>query len=346
MVRTLIDIRSLTIDPNCWYAVAQSAELKTEPRSITLWGEAIALFRGADGVAHAVEDRCPHRQVKLSHGRVVEGSLECAYHGWRFDGDGRCTHVPYREGSLPGCRLRTYPVREHDGFVWLFAGDPGRAHAVEPLRLPEWDHLNYIASVAPIACAAHYSYLIENLMDMHHGHLHERFQAWGAAHLEKLEEHPGRIDALYEAQSYYRIDRIWSVAQLFVPALRRAHPEALAVSYVYPHWRARLGEDFRLYCLLCPEGERSTRAYLVHFTSLEAFPDLHKLPVPFRRFVKDRCFGSAQGMLAGLIRQDVQMIEEEQRAYDRDPQRRNWEVNRSIAAVQRLWRQQKKADVS
>jgi hypothetical protein len=75
---------------------------------------------------------------------------------------------------------------------------------------------------------------------------------------------------------------------------------------------------------------------LVHFTSLNAFWRLHKLPVPFRRFVKNRLFGSAQKLLDGLVRQDVLMIEEEQQAYLNNPQQHNHELNRAIAGVQRL----------
>ena len=49
--------------------------------------------------------------------------------------------------------------------------------SVQPMGVPEWDHLNYIATVSIINCNAHYSYLIENLMDMYHGHLHQDLQA-------------------------------------------------------------------------------------------------------------------------------------------------------------------------
>jgi hypothetical protein len=81
---------------------------------------------------------------------------------------------------------------------------------------------------------------------------------------------------------------------------------------------------------------RQTRAYLVHFTSLNAFWRLHKLPVWFRRWIKDSLFGSAQGLLDGLVRQDVQMIEEEQLAYLAHPQGRGYELNRALVSVQRL----------
>lgn len=337
-----MSLRSSGINPNHWYVVARSTEVKTKPLGIVLWNQAIVLYRDRSGKIHALEDRCPHRQVKLSHGRVTDDHLECAYHGWRFDTVGECVAVSYLAANqkLPTCKIRCYPVQERDGFIWLFPGEPDKAQLQTPLGVPEWEHLNYIGTVSVINCAAHYSYLIENLMDMYHGHLHQDYQAWTEAVLEDIHEDANRVDAHYQAKSYYRIDKIWSISQLFFPGLRRLHPEPLNVSYIYPHWVSTLGEDFKIYCLVCPRTPLETRAYLIHFTSLNAFWRLHKLPITFRRFVKNSLFGSAQKLLDGLVRQDVQMIEEEQQAYLNDPKRRGYELNRALVSVQRLIRNQ------
>ena len=338
------DVRSLGINLNHWYVVARSAEVTNKPLGVTLWGEAIVLYRDADGRIQALEDRCPHRQVKLSEGEVTEGELECIYHGWRFDAAGDCTHVPYlaENQKLPSCQLKTYPVQDLDGFVWLFPGDRDRLASdnIQPMGLPEWDHINYIASFTVIDVESHYSFLIENLMDMYHGRLHDDLQAWANPVLDTLEATDQRVDVLYNAQSYYRIDKIWSVSQLFIPALRQLHPEELRVSYVYPHWVSTLGQDFKICCLFCPVSPTHTRAYLIHFTSLNRFHRLHKLPMAFRRFVKNRLFNAAQGMLAGLVEQDVLMLEQEQAAYVKNPDYKGPELNRALTSVQKLIRQQ------
>jgi phenylpropionate dioxygenase-like ring-hydroxylating dioxygenase large terminal subunit len=335
------NIRKLGINLNHWYVVARSSELQNQPLAVTFWHQSIVLYRDNQGIVHALEDRCPHRQVKLSHGRVIGEYLECAYHGWQFAANGECAAVPYlaENQKLPNCKIPSYPVKEQDGFIWLFPGNID-ALPIKPVGVPEWEHLNYIATVSVIECQAHFSYLIENLMDMYHGHLHQDYQAWTDAELQDIEENANRVDAHYQAQSYYRIDKIWSISQLFFPALRRLHPEPLDVSYVYPHWVSTLGKDFKIYCLLCPISETETRAYLIHFTSLNAFWRLHKLPVWFRKFVKDSLFGSAQKLLDGLVRQDVLMIEEEQQAYLNNPECRNYELNRALVSVQKLIRNQ------
>ena len=341
---TKIPLRTCPINPQHWYVVAQSGEVRQQPLSVTLWHQPIVLFRDHQGQIQAIEDRCPHRQVKLSEGKVIGNHLECAYHGWQFDGAGHCVEIPYltERQRPPACRLRVYPVREQDGFIWLYPGDSHTMaqQSIEPMGLPEWHHLNYIASFTTIDCQGHFSFLIENLMDMYHGHLHDNYQAWASASLQHIQAAPDCVHAYYEAQSYYRIDKIWSISQLFFPALRRLHPEPLTVSYHYPHWASSLGADFKIYCLFCPVSETHTRAYLVHFTSLQAFPNLHKLPVAFRQFLKNRFFGSARRLLEGLVEQDVVMIEQEQQAYLSHPQQRSYEVNPALAAVQKLIRQQ------
>jgi renierapurpurin 18,18'-hydroxylase len=337
-----LDVRQLGINLNHWYAVAIASELKHKPLGVTLWGEDMVVYRDASGTAQALEDRCPHRQVKLSEGAVQGNNLVCAYHGWQFNAQGQCAEVPYlaENQKLPACRIRTYSTLEQDGFIWVFPGDPAIALQQQPLALPEWAHLNYIVSLSVIRCENHYSYLIENLMDMYHGHLHDNYQAWASAKLIGMEETGDRVDAHYEAQSYYRIDKIWSVSQLFIPALRKLHSEPLDVSYIYPNWSATLGQDFRICCLFCPVSETRTVAFLLHFTSLNAFHRLHKLPVPFRRFVKNSLFGAANKLLDGLVEQDVVMMEQEQQAYLRNPHLRNYELNPALAAVQRLIRNQ------
>lgn len=335
-------VRNCGINPQQWYVVARSSEVGQRPRSAILWHQSIVLYRERAGAVRALEDRCPHRAVKLSEGKVIGDRLECAYHGWQFDGQGDCIQIPYLDErqKMPRCGIQSYPVRERDGFIWLFPGDRSEAGGIAPMGVPEWDSPNYIGSVATIDCEGHFSFLIENLMDMHHGHLHDNYQAWASARLKTLEASCDRVDALYEAQSYYRIDKIWSVAQLLIPALRQLHPEPLTVSYIYPHWRSQLGKDFVIYCLFCPVSETRTRAYLLHFTSLNAFPNLHKLPMKFRYFVKNLFFGSAKGLLEGLIRQDVLMIEQEQQAFLNNATGRTVEVNPTVGKVQKLIHQQ------
>jgi phenylpropionate dioxygenase-like ring-hydroxylating dioxygenase large terminal subunit len=217
--------------------------------------------------------------VLLSHGEVVDGELECIYHGWRFSPEGDCTHVPYlgEHQKLPTCTIRRYPVREQQGFIWVFPGDPERlaAEGMAPLDLPEWDHLNYIATVSIIDVEAHYSFLIENLMDMYHGRLHDDFQAWANPVLADLSESPGCVDVHYNAESYYRIDKIWSVSQLFFPALRQAPPRGSLRQLSLPQLGLNPGARFQNLLPVLPGEPHSHPRF---FNSFHLPPSLSPSP--------------------------------------------------------------------
>ena len=76
-----------------WHPVALSSEVGQEPAAGRLGGRGWALARFSGGIA-AFADACPHRRARLSAGQIIDGILECAYHGWQFTPDGRCVKIP------------------------------------------------------------------------------------------------------------------------------------------------------------------------------------------------------------------------------------------------------------
>lgn len=151
--------------PNEWTPVFPSSELRDKPVPFTLAGERLVFFRGAQGAA-ALLEQCPHRGVSLALGQVVDGYLQCPFHGWRFGADGACTHVPFNPGVATE-RLGTHaiPVREAAGLVWAYTGV---APTTEPV-LPElaarpgarfgylWEDWN-----------THWTRVMENMLDTPH----------------------------------------------------------------------------------------------------------------------------------------------------------------------------------
>ena len=110
-----------------WYAVARSADLARDPTPVTLLGDDYVLWRDEDGAVVAAPDRCPHREAPLSLGRLVDGHLECAYHGWRFGAAGRCVLVPSANEGVPVPPKAHLPIvhaAERYGLVWVCPGEP------------------------------------------------------------------------------------------------------------------------------------------------------------------------------------------------------------------------------
>ena len=92
---------------NCWYVAGWADDLGASPLARTFLDEPVALFRDGDGVAHAIAGRCPHRFAPLGHGQIVDGALQCPYHGLRFDGSGACVFNPHESGVVPRSRCRS-----------------------------------------------------------------------------------------------------------------------------------------------------------------------------------------------------------------------------------------------
>lgn len=103
--------------PEGWWPVAHGHEVRQHPGAFRLGRQSLAIYRDLSGVARAVDDRCPHRRLPLSMGRLTEdGSIQCPYHGWSFDGaTGRCTAIPnLSEGErIPnGMRVTAFSALE------------------------------------------------------------------------------------------------------------------------------------------------------------------------------------------------------------------------------------------
>lgn len=113
----------MTFSPDCWHAVALSADIGSKPLRILFSKLPVVLFRAGREIA-ALQDRCPHRLVELSKGKVVGGEIECPYHGWRFNAAGACTAIPGLTGAIPGYRVPRLRAVEKDGVVFLAKGEP------------------------------------------------------------------------------------------------------------------------------------------------------------------------------------------------------------------------------
>ena len=118
-----------------WYVGCPSSRLTTSaPRAAQIGEFNLVLFRDADGRPRALLDRCSHRGVRLSLGRVTEGRIACGYHGWEFDADGELRHVPSLTAGdkVPVCSVPAFPVVERDFYVWVWIAGQSPAPTYQP----------------------------------------------------------------------------------------------------------------------------------------------------------------------------------------------------------------------
>ena len=154
---------------NAWYVAAWSSELDRSLTRRTILGEAVAMFRTEDGAPVALRDRCPHRLLPLSRGRLIGDRVQCGYHGLVFDRSGTCVRVPGQETIPPNARVRSYPMAERLGLAWIWMGEPDRADESEIYDLPEYHEPDWgVAHGDALHVAADYLLLCDNLCDPSH----------------------------------------------------------------------------------------------------------------------------------------------------------------------------------
>lgn len=155
---------------NNWYAAAWSDDIGRALVGKTFLNEPIVLYRKEDGTPNAIEDRCPHRLVPLSLGKLDGDVVECVYHGLRFNCSGECIENPCGNGFIPDrAKVRAYPLSEQWGVVWIWMGEPELAN---PQLIPDLhcltDTSKYTAIRGTMQVNANHLLLMDNLTDLSH----------------------------------------------------------------------------------------------------------------------------------------------------------------------------------
>ena len=169
------DLRRVGAHPDHWYALAWSEELKPgKTLGRRFAALPIVLYRGASGQVFALEDRCAHRQVPLHLGVVSGDELKCHYHGWTYNGTGKCVNVPYLGADRSPAAVKSYPAREVDGLIFVFPGDAALAEGRLPKALGSSQRKDYKTRRLNREVACHYTFMHENLFDMNHQFMHRK----------------------------------------------------------------------------------------------------------------------------------------------------------------------------
>ncbi len=129
--------------PASWYLFCASHALGSRPLARDLLGRRLVAFRTASGQVAVLDARCTHLGTDLGEGCVIGETLQCPFHNWRYGVDGRCVHIPASAAIPDFARLRSYPVTERHGFVFVFNGP----QALFPLPFfPDADPDAFVAS--------------------------------------------------------------------------------------------------------------------------------------------------------------------------------------------------------
>jgi len=165
---------------NFWYPVCTAEELTTEaPLRIEMLKLRFVAFRDGDGTPRVLADTCVHRGGSLGKGKIKEGRVACPYHGWQFDGEGICKHIPVLgdDGKIPKrAKVDSYPTAERYGIVFAFLGDLPEAERPPLYTIEEYDAEGWRANnLVTFEIDAYYERSIENGLDpAHNEFVHDR----------------------------------------------------------------------------------------------------------------------------------------------------------------------------
>jgi len=153
-----------------WHPVCDASLVQEVPLSVELLNQGLVLWRDQNGTVFGLHDRCPHRGARLSLGRVCQGQLQCAYHGWTFEGQGQCTQVPALPHFKPGPaqQAKAVAVQERMGLVWVCLDAANAEQAIWPVFAAEWNAGMRKFNAGPYDVATSAPRIVENFLDMSH----------------------------------------------------------------------------------------------------------------------------------------------------------------------------------
>ena len=318
---------------NAWYVAAWDTEITDTPFARTIMDERIVIYRRQDGTPVALEDRCCHRNLPLSMGKVVGDNLRCGYHGLVFGPDGSVVHIPGQTTIPPGARVGAYPVVERWNFLWIWMGDPDRA---DPDLIPDWiymDHPDWIIAPGnerkPLPVACNYEFNNDNVLDLTHVAVVHESRLGGASigefpvKTERSERSVRMVRHLYDVAPMPlfapyvdapdgKVDR-WQIAEIEVPC------HCLVDAGIVPPGRGEPGADrtdgvdFRAMISATPETE--TTMHLFYAQARNFAHDDEELAQVWVREFRD------------LFLEDVAVMEAQQEVYARVPDAHLIDIN-------------------
>ncbi|MEM9865628.1 MAG: aromatic ring-hydroxylating dioxygenase subunit alpha [Myxococcota bacterium] len=325
-------VRSAGMNPNYWYAVEYDAAIgRRDVKEVIFWKRSIAVFRGDDGVLRAVENRCAHRQLRLTTGHVDGCNLVCPYHGWAYDGEGRVVDIPHSlfGRKFPKFKIPSLPVRVRYGLIWVFFGDAKRADTVEIPRIPELEGPDAWTCVPVDATwQAHHSMIMDNVSDFTHAYLHRRFRPFDDAELLSYETVGDTVFLEYDTKvgggrfSGLFIDR------------KSVDMSSMKLGYQYPYQFSNTDDQIKHWLFVLPIDERTTRAFFLFcFKSFKIPFTPARIPKtlmrPFMRIANELS-------IKPLLAEDGEAVEEEQRGWEAHWDAPLAEINPVVRSFQNL----------
>ena len=214
----------------CWYPVGFRQDLPpNKPYGFSLYDEPFVIYRNKQGKLVCLTDRCPHRAAKLSSGQIIDGRLECLYHGWQFNSQGKCLHIPQiqSDAKIPtSACVKSFAVIEKQGMIWVWAGEAEAANEEDIPTIPNLYKPGFVYNDKISELPVDIGYVIEHMLDPAHIHIaHANNQG------NRLQAQPLEMEVIESSVKGFRgrfrdtreAEQTWRNLDFVVPSLAHLH---------------------------------------------------------------------------------------------------------------------------
>lgn len=237
------DLRRIRTNPDFWYPVAWSRELRREKAiDVRFAGRHIVVVRPKSGEPYALDGLCPHRQVLLGKGDVHGDAISCIAHGLRYDRDGQCVSSDV-SAEAQCLHLTTWACREKGGLIFVFMGEQSLADKIPLPDFPRVKDRRYRTRRFGQVVNCHYSFMHENLMDMNHQVLHSRLVGKMKPRFLGMDHGDGFVEARY---TFVRTGGKQPLSEALIYGQRRrdgrdfAYRDVMTIRTQYPYQTLRI----------------------------------------------------------------------------------------------------------
>lgn len=263
-------------------------------------------------MVRALENRCAHRQLKLSLGNVTDNALTCSYHGWTYDESGKCQSIAHSlfGHKMPNVSVQAFPVQVKHGIIFICPGNPDLVARQVP-DIPEWGAASEWGQIAiDFTWPAHHSMIIDNTCDFTHAYLHRVRKPFTHAELKKLDVDGDSVNLVYETKVGQ------GRFQKMLVNRKTTDTDSMALGYSYPYQWSNTDNKIKHWCFVLPIDERTTRAFFLFYFS----PAMLKIPgLPFnvpKPLVSAIMPIAKRLMVRPLLDEDGVAVKAEQEGYD------------------------------
>ncbi len=301
-----------------WYVVLESRELRSFPIGVLRLGERLLFYRGAEGNAVCLADRCAHRGAALSRGEIKSRDrIMCPFHGLEYDPDGFCRVIPANGRTAPvppNFKVVSYPVYEAHGFIWIWWGTEAPADLAAPEFFDDIPgDLTYASVRDP--WNAHYSRVIENQLDcVHLPFVH--YNSIGRGN-RTLVNGPGvewKTESKFFMYVYNEVDsgqKPRRPDEVPIPS-----PNDYKIEFQFPNlWENRIADKVRVLAAFVPVDEGHTLLYLRFYQGFARLPLIRnlvaKMAMPFNSYVahQDRRIVETQVPKASALKMEENLFQ-------------------------------------